>query len=110
MACGDISCGSLAGRGYCFVRRLALDSKCQHKEISMKKLATLVCAACMMAAAAWAQGGVSLPAGTALKVKLETTLTTANNKAGDPFSGRVTEPVVVDGKTVVPIGTTVEGR
>jgi hypothetical protein len=64
----------------------------------------------MMAAAAWAQGGVSLPAGTALKVKLETTLTTANNKAGDPFSGRVTEPVVVDGKTVVPIGTTVEGR
>jgi len=76
----------------------------------MKKLATLVCAACMMAAAAWAQGGVSLPAGTALKVKLETTLTTANNKAGDPFSGRITEPVVVDGKTVVPIGTTVEGR
>ncbi len=64
----------------------------------------------LMTAMAWAEGGVSLPAGTALKVKLETTLTTSNNKVGDPFSGRLTEAVIVDGKTVVPIGTTVEGR
>lgn len=63
-----------------------------------------------MAAMAWAEGGVSLPAGTTLKVKLETTLTTSTNKSGDPFSGRVTEPVMVDGKTIVPIGATVEGR
>jgi len=52
----------------------------------------------------------SLPTGTALKMKMETTLTTFSNKAGDPFSARVTEPVVLDGKTVIPIGTTVEGR
>lgn len=64
----------------------------------------------VMAAMAWAEGGVSLPAGTMLKVKLETTLTTSTNKSGDPFSGRVTEPVMVDGKTIVPIGATVEGR
>src|SRR5579872_1044206 len=63
-----------------------------------------------MTAMAFAEGGVSLPAGTALKVKLETTLTTSINKIGDPFSGRVTEPVVLDGKTVIPIGATVEGR
>src|SRR2546428_10195411 len=52
----------------------------------------------------------TLPAGTALKVKLENNLTTFSNKAGDPFSGRVTEAVVIDGKTVIPIGTTVQGR
>jgi hypothetical protein len=43
-------------------------------------------------------------------MKLETTLATFSNHAGDPFQARVTEPVVVDGKTVIPIGTTVQGR
>lgn len=62
------------------------------------------------ACAAWAQNNVSLPTGTALKVKLETTLATFSNKAGDSFSGRLTEAVMVDGKTVIPIGTTVQGR
>jgi hypothetical protein len=57
---------------------------------------------------AWAQ--TALPTGTAVKMKLETTLATFSSKAGDPFSARVTEPVVMDGKTVIPIGTTVEGR
>jgi len=57
---------------------------------------------------AWAQ--TALPTGTAVKMKLETTLATFSSKAGDPFSARVTEAVVMDGKTVIPIGTTVEGR
>jgi hypothetical protein len=61
----------------------------------------------LIATAAWAQ---SLPTGTAVKMKLETTLATFSSKAGDPFSARVTEPVVMDGKTVIPIGTTIEGR
>ncbi|HEV2732018.1 MAG TPA: hypothetical protein VGV15_18450, partial [Terriglobales bacterium] len=52
----------------------------------------------------------TLPAGTALKVKLANNLTTFTNKPGDPFSGRVTEPVMLGGKTVIPVGTTVEGR
>jgi hypothetical protein len=52
----------------------------------------------------------ALPTGTAVKMKLETSLATFSSKAGDPFSARVTEPVVLDGKTVIPIGTTVEGR
>lgn len=60
--------------------------------------------------AGFASAQTSLPTGTALKMKLETTLATFSNKAGDPFSARVTEPVVVDGKTVVPTGTTVQGR
>lgn len=51
-----------------------------------------------------------LPAGTALMVKLETTLATFSNKPGDPFQGRITQPVVLDGKTVIPAGAMVEGR
>ena len=73
----------------------------------MKKtllLASLI----LIATFAWAQ--TALPTGTAVKMKLETTLATFSSKAGDPFSARVTEPVVLDGKTVIPIGTTVEGR
>lgn len=62
----------------------------------------------LAASCAWAQ--TALPTGTAVKMKLETTLATFSSKAGDPFSARVTEPLVMDGKTVIPIGTTVEGR
>jgi hypothetical protein len=60
--------------------------------------------------ASFASAQAALPAGTAVKMKLETTLATFSSKAGDPFSARVTEPVVLDGKTVIPIGTTLEGR
>src|SRR5208282_1454232 len=41
---------------------------------------------------------------------LETTLATFSNRVGDPFRGSLTQPVVVDGKTVIPAGATVEGR
>ena len=44
----------------------------------------------LFANASWAQ--TSLPTGTALKMKLETTLATFSNHAGDPFQARVTEP------------------
>ena len=71
----------------------------------MKKLVLVSVVA--FATAAVAQ---TLPAGTPLRVKLENTLSTFGSKTGDPFSGRVTEAVTVDGKTVIPIGTTVQGR
>jgi len=73
-----------------------------------KHLATLACL--LLAASAWAQSGTVIPAGTALKVKLETTLASFSNRVGDPFQGRVTEAVALNGKTVIPIGTTVQGR
>jgi hypothetical protein len=75
----------------------------------MKKLVGLL-SVILLAAAAVAQTNMSLPAGTALKVKLENTLSTFSSKEGDPFSGRVTEAVMFGGKTVIPIGTTVQGR
>jgi hypothetical protein len=74
---------------------------------NMKKTLSLT-SLILFASFAWAQ--TALPTGTAVKMKLETTLATFSSKAGDPFSARVTEPVVMDGKPVIPIGTTVEGR
>jgi hypothetical protein len=73
----------------------------------MKKFFVLV-GLLLMATLAAAQ--TSLPTGTAVKMKLDTTLATFSSKAGDPFSARVTEPVLMDGKTVIPIGATIEGR
>ncbi len=52
----------------------------------------------------------AVPAGTSLMVKLNTTLATFSNKAGDPFRGSVNKPVIVNGKTLVPVGTIIEGR
>ena len=74
----------------------------------MKKTLLFLAAFVLNVSFAWAQA--ALPPGTAVKMKLETTLATFSSRAGDPFSARVTEPVMMDGKTVIPIGTTVEGR
>ena len=57
-----------------------------------------------------AQTIAPVPAGTALMVKLETTLATFSNKAGDPFRGQLTQAVVLNGRTVIPAGATIEGR
>jgi hypothetical protein len=75
----------------------------------MKKLVWLSVVV-LLAVAAVAQNNISLPAGTTMKVKLENALTTFSSKSGDPFSGRVTEAVMLDGKPVIPIGATVQGR
>jgi hypothetical protein len=63
-----------------------------------------------LAATAIAQTATSLPAGTGVKMKLETTLSTMTSKAGDNFAGRVTEPVTLNGKTVIPVGAAIQGR
>src|SRR5438270_2764339 len=53
---------------------------------------------------------LQLPTGTAVKMRLTEALSTEGNKAGDSFSGRVSEPVMLEGKTVIPVGATIEGR
>lgn len=73
----------------------------------MKKALSL---ASLILTASLALAQTALPTGTAVKMKLETTLATFSSKVGDPFSARVTEPLMMDGKVVIPIGTTVEGR
>jgi hypothetical protein len=64
----------------------------------------------LLAVSAWAQNGLSVPEGTPLKVNLQTTISTFSSKVGDPFTGRLIDPVVIDGKTLIPAGATVEGR
>jgi len=64
----------------------------------------------LLAAAAVAQQGASLPAGTGLRMRLETPLSTHKSRVGDVFNGRLTEAVVVNGQTMVPAGAPVTGR
>jgi hypothetical protein len=74
----------------------------------MKKWTLLPCI--LLASMLAAQTSSPVPAGTALMVRLDTTLATFSNKAGDPFRGSVIEPVMVNGQTVIPAGATIEGR
>ncbi|MGA8439034.1 MAG: hypothetical protein WB762_31940 [Candidatus Sulfotelmatobacter sp.] len=79
----------------------------------MKKRTVLPCMlllACLYTTMMAAQAIAPIPAGTALMVKLETTLATFSNKPGDPFQARLTQPVVLNGRTLIPAGATVEGR
>jgi hypothetical protein len=75
----------------------------------MKKFVLLFCVM-VLSLIAMAQNNISLPTGTSLTVKLENNLATYSSKTGDPFSARVTEAVLLDGKTVIPVGATVQGR
>jgi hypothetical protein len=74
----------------------------------MKKWMLLPCT--LLATVLAAQTNAPVPAGTALIVRLETTLATFSNRSGDPFRGSITQPVVVNGQTLIPAGATVEGR
>ena len=53
---------------------------------------------------------LALPMGTAVKMKLETILSTVATKAGDPFAGRVTEDVTLNGVVVIPVGSSIQGH
>ena len=74
----------------------------------MKKWMLLPCI--LLSAILAAQTGAPVPAGTALMVRLDTTLATFSTRVGDPFQAKVTQAVVVNGNTVIPVGANVEGR
>jgi hypothetical protein len=74
----------------------------------MKKWILLPCI--LLSAMLAAQTGAPVPAGTALMVRLDTTLATFSTRVGDPFQAKVTQAVVVNGNTAIPVGATVEGR
>ena len=82
----------------------------------MRKLVTLGTMVLLLAAMAAAQEATegialpgSMPAGTTISIKLETPIATYVTKVGDAFSGRVTQPVMVNGVTVIPVGASVLG-
>jgi hypothetical protein len=51
-----------------------------------------------------------LPEGTPIPIRLQKALSSASSHAGDTFSATIDEPVVIDGQTVVPRGTSATGR
>src|SRR5208337_3232417 len=91
------------------------------EEISMKKWAIsfftgLLAGTLLVPAALGAEtnvpppGGQLIPAGSLLHVRLTCTLTSKTSKPGDPFTGIVTTPIIVDGKEVISAGSSVEGH
>lgn len=52
---------------------------------------------------------IAVPSGTSLRVRLEQTIDTRRNRAGDRFDATLIEPVVVDGQVVIPRGTPFQG-
>lgn len=50
------------------------------------------------------------PAGTVLRLRLDQALDTRRNFAGDRFAASLREPVIVQGRTVIPRGTVFHGR
>ena len=75
----------------------------------MKKL-TVLPGILLLVTMAGAQANLAVPSGTALMVKLDTTLATFSNKPGDPFQGKLSQPVMLGGRIMIPAGATVEGR
>jgi len=53
---------------------------------------------------------VVLPAGTQLLVKLTNTLSTKGSEEGDPWMGKVVEPIFVKGQELIPADSTVRGH
>jgi hypothetical protein len=53
---------------------------------------------------------VTIPAGTQLTVRLDNPLDSERNQIGDTFCGSLSNPIVLDGETVIPSGAEVVGR
>lgn len=52
---------------------------------------------------------VTIPSGTPLYVKLATTVSSETSKVEDAVRGELTQPIVMDGTTVVPSGAAIRG-
>ena len=52
---------------------------------------------------------VSVPAGTPIHVTLDQSIASNRNRAGDDFEASLSQPVVLNGKTVIPKGARVRG-
>lgn len=81
-----------------------------------KTVAILCCVALLMPfsiaqqLAAPANTTTILPSGTPIHMKLETGVSTAANKVGDTFTGRVTADVQSAGSIIIPVGSQIIGQ
>ena len=76
--------------------------------MQMSKRIALVLATALLSLPAMAQS--TLTPGTAVYMKLQSTLATFMNKPGDQFWGTVSQPVMESGRVVIPAGSTVIGH
>src|SRR5436853_652690 len=53
---------------------------------------------------------LTVPTGTVISVRMESSLNSRTSRVGDKFTATVTTPIYVDGRTVIPAGAIVEGR
>jgi hypothetical protein len=53
---------------------------------------------------------IVIPSGTAITVRLQSSVSSATSHAGDEFDATLDQPLVIDGKTVAAEGTQVTGR
>ncbi len=53
---------------------------------------------------------VVVPAGTEIHVRLDQSIASNRSTSGDPFQATVAEPIVINGKTVIPKGAPAKGR
>jgi hypothetical protein len=53
---------------------------------------------------------ITIPEGSPFEVTLDETLASNRNHAGDNFAASLSEPIVQDGKTIIPAGAHVAGR
>lgn len=56
------------------------------------------------------RAGLFLPRGINIRVRIDQEVDTRRNRAGDRFSATLYEPVVVEGATVLPVGTRFHGH
>jgi len=75
-------------------------------------LGTLLVAALVVSGAVVANrtDPVTLPEGTAIHVRLDQAVASNQARSGEEFAATISEPVVVEGKTVIPQGAPVRGR
>ena len=52
----------------------------------------------------------TVPSGTTVHCRLTQTIGTKLNYQGDAFTATVTEPYIVDGREIIPVGSTITGR
>ena len=55
-------------------------------------------------------GRVTIPSGTSLTVRMDTSIESGSVRQGDAVRATVTTPVLVSNTTVIPVGTTLTGR
>jgi hypothetical protein len=53
---------------------------------------------------------IAIPAGTLVRVRLEQTIDTKRNRAGDRFEATLISPIEANGNFLLPLGTTFEGH